>query len=447
MARQKSPSAHWSQEEKPDVDHVAKSSKETPESRLQDGKTEFGQVLEKHLKKLEWTREDLSEGSLRYPLTELTKRQLREKGITHNAMANFIDGISRGQAYGITAARGAKDWRAPSRQMVNRISHVLAAAYEEKRPDIFTRDNVEALLEELLKAAGFASHDWLGDRWDEIIDAPMRETPGEPSRRPVRVGYFGWPGMAALHKSPGGDLIGVEGVSAKLVHWLLGALRLPVVHQPVQLSVADLYDRGLFMRVDLVAPFIGIPARRLSIGYSKPIGGWRVGQNFLVNSVHASNIIPNGCLKSFRDIPTNKIRAVFVQGGVSEQMVDALDLPDDARESCETFERAIEKVAIDPQVVNGRFPCFVGDLVTCDSARKKHPSVLELIVCKNFTMASPLVFGLPQRQEVLETVNLALELLATLKHDEFIDDNFIPGGVKRTAWDKFLKEQRTSTLT
>lgn len=399
-----------------------------------DEMTEFAKVLQKHLDALDWSREDMAEGSKRYPLIQQAMAKLSSAKLSLQDLPNFKDGISHGQAYGIMAKRENKDWRPPSRQMINVIAHALAAAYEHKSPEIYSRQNVEALLEELLKAAGFASHEWINDRWDDIIDAPLRRARGEEAGRPVRVGYFSWPGMTDVSYASDGRIVGVTGHSKTLVDWLLRALRLPVLHESVPLTVTDLFDKGLFLRVDLVAPFVGVPARRFAIGYSKAIGGWRVGQNFLAPARVAET------RSDFRKLPIQGLKLHYVQGGISELIVDELDLKPDALVPCESFQEALERVMHSESKSNLAY--FVGDSVTCDAALLKYPGKLATVLDHHLTMACPLVFGLPQRTEVLATVNQALDLLETLRRDEFQD--LVPNGISREAWEQHLLPSKHS---
>lgn len=391
------------------------------------GVTEFSRVLLTHLDRLGWNADDLAVCSTRYPATAKFLKAIEDaqktNGVDHKV--TFEAGISRPQAYGLVAKKTASDWRAPTRTTINILSHELAAHYEAKRPGDYSRANVEVLLADLLKAAGFASYEWINDRWDEIIDNPA------PERRTVRVGFFSWPGMAVLQKS-GDALVNVTGTSANLVHWLLRALRIMGEVERVELNVEDLYDRSLFLKVDLVAPLVGIPARRFALAYSNPIGGWKVGQNALVNTTHRQNILGSTTtVATHTELPQDKLRVFYVQGGVSELLVDELDkIPDVEKIACSTFADAIDQVGTHPMEKDGRFPCFVGDSVTCDTASAHNQSLVPLINNEK-TMLCPLVFGLPQRDEVVHTVNEALSLLESLRKVEF--NALVPKGVRNSS--------------
>jgi len=424
------------------------SKREQPEAAskaaVPDENTEFTRVLDKHLQALKWNPDNLKRGSTRYPMTDEAEKALAASHLGTENLINFKAGISRPQAYGILAKKSAGDWRPPSRSMINLIAHELSAHYEDANSKLYGRQNVEVLLEELLRAAGFASHQWANDLWDEIIDAPRQEgvARDNESGRAVRVGYFTWPGMAKLTVNAG-SIVAVEGKSAEMVNWLLRALRLPTAHEQVPLSVPDLYDRGLFMRVDLVAPLVGVPARRFAMGYSDAIGGWRVGQNLLVNQTHFAAVAGNEQLTSHHQIPVSKLRFCYVRGGVSELLVDELEVPDSARVPYLAFQDAIDQVAVHPEIQDGRCPCFVGDAVSCHTAMQMSAGTLKEVLNDNLTMACPLVFGLPQRPEVIATVNQALDLLVTLRRDQF--NGLIPNGINRYDWDKHLNDINTQT--
>jgi len=316
---------------------------------------------------LEWTATDLHRNSTEYP-------------------HEFKEGISRSYAFRLLLEPTSDDRREVTRAMCNLLAHELAAYYEkqDERLDAdqktgISRKSVEFILNDLLRAAGFAPARWLRDRWDAII--------GNPDAGEIRVGYFPWPGFADADFSEASK-------SFQCVKQLLRSLSISASLKPTRLNLADLYDRYLFERVDLIAPLVGVPSRRFNIAYSAPIHGWAVGQTVVVHEkfLGPNKFVPD-LLAGAAELRNAPFIFHFVKGGVSELLIELLGLkPSNVREAS-SFDEAVEAVLVQPEIDAGRCPVFVGDAVTCEHTVEINRQARKLLKAPCFARA--LVFGLP----------------------------------------------------
>lgn len=360
-----------------------KKSAEPETKHDQNSRVAFREALERHLERVSrdpkeaWTATQLSENSKKYPDFENS-------------------GISRSQAFRLLPAKEDVEKREITRPMINLIAHELAAHYEAKGDPIYSRKNVEAILYELLKAAGFSSFEWKGDQWDRIIDER------DPEKRTLRVGYFVWPGFANENFT--------QCLSRDITEWLAHVLRIRQL-VPIKLPLSALYREDLFHDIDLVAPFVDVPARRFTIACSDPIANCEVGHNALVHGDFKSKVQ----ISSLSELRDRDCVLTYVKGGVTEFCIEVMGVHVNTRDPVESLIAAVEKVTVAPEERDGRCPVFVGDDITCQQITKESGGDVELCL-RAAEIPRPLVFGLPlSRPEVLATVNDALQLLSGLK--------------------------------
>lgn len=303
------------------------------------------------------------------------------------------------------------------------------------------------IFHDVLNAAGYAVHDDFDEQqcWARI------SRDGGIANKTLRVGWFRWGNFAYSKREDAAidDPLDFQGPSREICQRICELLGLRI--SPIRLTVPQIGAKIQNREVDVLAPFIQLPARLFEISCSNPLpipsSKLAVGINIVVHEKHIPGLTglgessrsqrngraPNsnasgedarGWFDDLLSVPFRKLRCRCAKDSVPDVILPAA-IDDLHWEPEESLSDAWEKTRNDPG--GTLVPACVADEISCSWFEDTNPTYKRLLKSPPYRL--PVSLGVhPSETKLLSTLNACLDIL---ERDGFLQAHIQPDRLGR----------------
>lgn len=295
--------------------------------------------------------------------------------------------------------------RPPGRDDVDDIAIVLYQVLKAKKGGVRFGQKVgynldlESILGTLLGSVGLELNNDIDNEpvWSRLAGGVGQE---------LKLGWFVWRDLTGPDQN-------FQGPARLICERLCDLLGVRLV--PVQVAVEEIGSMILNREIDIMGPFLKLPARRRELACSKPILGLKPGINFLARKERIQEVREGLSAEmsselSIEALPFGRLRLYLVRNGVPHILLNR-HLPLTQSKLFADFREAWEDFSA-PSPNSQRVEVFVADELTCLWAIATSGGRYESIFDGNAPFSIPMCFGVnPSETQLLAAINDCLEIM------------------------------------